>query len=307
MPTGFELRADTSIMEKDYCWGTFMSHINSFETTTRSERETRRLGFLLGTLAVPTEVIALTGDLGAGKTRFAQGFGRGLGVPADEVINSPTFTLINQYQGRLTCYHIDLYRLTTEAEAETLGLDDIFYADGVCLVEWADRIPTELPADRVEIELHHLGETERKITVRAIGSQFIAQVKQLKTLWLKEKIMNNPIRKLDAVPINPVESAEKTSIQVLISPDEAPNFAMRRFIMEPGGGMPKHMNAVEHEQFVLRGKARVGIGDDVFEVEANTALFIPAGTPHWYQVLSDEPYEFLCLVPKKPDEVTILE
>ncbi len=293
-------------MEKDYLWVAVMPH-TQFEITTHSETETRRLGALLGTLAIAEEVIALTGDLGAGKTRFAQGFGAGLGVPADEVINSPTFTLINQYRGRLTCYHIDLYRLSSAAEAETLGLDDLFYADGVCLVEWADRIPADLPADRVEIDMHHLSETERKITVRAVGTRFAAQINQLQTLWTQEKIMSNPIRKLDAVPINPVESAEKTSIQVLIGPDEAPNFAMRRFIMEPGGGMPKHTNAVEHEQFVLRGRARVGIGDDVFEVEANTALFIPAGTPHWYQVLSDEPYEFLCLVPKKPDEVTILE
>ncbi len=119
--------------------------------------------------------------------------------------------------------------------------------------------------------------------------------------------MSQPIRKPDEMPVNPVTSARKTSIQVLISPDEAPNFAMRRFIMEPGGGMPKHTNAVEHEQFVLRGRARVGIGDDVFEVEANTALYIPAGTPHWYEALGDEPYEFLCLVPKLPDTVEILE
>lgn len=119
--------------------------------------------------------------------------------------------------------------------------------------------------------------------------------------------MSNAIRKLDDVAVKPVASARKTSIQVLISPEEAPNFAMRRFIMEPGGGMPKHTNAVEHEQFVLRGKARVGIGEDVFEVEANTVLYIPAGTPHWYEVLSEEPYEFLCLVPKLPDEVEILE
>ncbi len=279
----------------------------TFTIATHSENETRRLGFLLGTLAHPGDIIALRGDLGAGKTRFVQGFGRGLDIPADEVINSPTFTLVNQYQGRLTCYHIDLYRLSSAAEAGTLGLDDFFYNDGVSLVEWADRLGNNLPAEYIDIELQHLAEHIRRITVCAVGNNHIAQVKQLQQLWTQEKLMANPIRKLDAAPITPVKSAEKTSIQILISPEEAPNFAMRRFIMEPGGGMPKHTNAVEHEQFVLRGRARVGIGDDVFEVEANATLFIPAGTPHWYQVLSNEPYEFLCLVPNLPDEVEILE
>ncbi|MEW5959064.1 MAG: cupin domain-containing protein, partial [Chloroflexota bacterium] len=92
-----------------------------------------------------------------------------------------------------------------------------------------------------------------------------------------------------------------------ISADEAPNFAMRRFIMEPGGGMPNHTNLVEHEQFVLRGQARIGIGAEVFEVHAADVVFIPAGVPHWYQNIGAEPFEFLCLVPNKPDTVEILE
>jgi quercetin dioxygenase-like cupin family protein len=115
------------------------------------------------------------------------------------------------------------------------------------------------------------------------------------------------VKHLTDVPIETVNAGEGVTFQVLISSDEAPNFAMRRFIMEPGGGMPNHTNAVEHEQFVLRGHARIGIGDAVFEVNATDIVFIPAGVPHWYQNIGDEPFEFLCLVPNKPDTVEILE
>jgi quercetin dioxygenase-like cupin family protein len=108
-----------------------------------------------------------------------------------------------------------------------------------------------------------------------------------------------------------VESAEvtqgvKTIRQVLISAQEGPNFAMRRFAMEPGGGMPRHTNTVEHEQYVLGGKARVGIGGEVFEVKKGDVVFIPENVPHWYQNIGDETFEFLCIVPNKPDTTTVL-
>lgn len=120
--------------------------------------------------------------------------------------------------------------------------------------------------------------------------------------------MSEPIhRQADAVRAEAVGAGTGTVRQVLIGPDEAPNFALRRFIMQPGGGMPAHTNRVEHEQFVLRGQARVGIGDDVIEVSAGDVLFIPAGVPHWYEAGGDEPFEFLCAVPNAPDEITILD
>jgi len=100
-----------------------------------------------------------------------------------------------------------------------------------------------------------------------------------------------------------VGAGQGTTRQVL---DEGPNFALRRFIMEPGGGMPRHTNTVEHEQYVLRGRARIGIGEDVIEVSADDVVFIPAGTPHWYQALGDEPFEFLCVVPNAPDLIEVL-
>ena len=109
------------------------------------------------------------------------------------------------------------------------------------------------------------------------------------------------------VPVEPVGAGTGTVRQVLIGPDEGPNFAMRRFIMEPGGGMPKHTNTVEHEQYVLRGNARVGIGDQTFEVKRDDVVFIPAGVPHWYESLGPEAFEFLCVVPNGPDEIRLVE
>ena len=138
------------------------------------------MGAKLGKLVKAGQIIALLGDLCAGKTRPAQGFGAGLGVPADEVINSPTFTLINEYQGRLPFYHVDLYRLSKAVEAETLGLDDYFYGEGVTLIEWANRLGNSLPPERLEIELHHLSETKRRITIRACGPEHTELLKQFK-------------------------------------------------------------------------------------------------------------------------------
>ena len=109
------------------------------------------------------------------------------------------------------------------------------------------------------------------------------------------------------VMLEPVQTGKGTQRQVLIGPDEAPNFALRRFVMEPGGGMPKHTNTVEHEQYVLAGRAQIGIGDDVVHVEPGSVIYIPAGTPHWYAVEGDERFEFLCVVPNGPDHIEIID
>lgn len=105
---------------------------------------------------------------------------------------------------------------------------------------------------------------------------------------------------------NEVKAGTDARSQVLIGPDDgAPHFAMRRFRMETGGGMPLHRNAVEHEQFVLCGRARVRVGDRAYEVGPNDVLLIPAGVPHNYQVI-EGPFEFLCMVPNLPDRIEIL-
>jgi len=103
-----------------------------------------------------------------------------------------------------------------------------------------------------------------------------------------------------------VKAGTATSRQVLISSDEGPNFALRRFIMQPGGGMPRHTNTVEHEQYVLQGRARVGIDDEVFEVQRDDVVYIPAGAPHWYEAIGEEPFVFLCAVPNAVDKIEVL-
>lgn len=115
------------------------------------------------------------------------------------------------------------------------------------------------------------------------------------------------VRSAGEVTPEPVSAGTGTQRRVLISPDESANFALRKFTMEPGGGMPKHTNTVEHEQYVLRGRARIGLGDEIVEVKEGDVLYIPAGLPHWYEAQGDEPFEFLCVVPNKPDKIEIIE
>lgn len=115
------------------------------------------------------------------------------------------------------------------------------------------------------------------------------------------------IKHIGDVPAERVDAGTGASRQVLIGANEAPNFAMRRFIMEPGGGMPAHTNTVEHEQYVLRGRARVGVGHETFDVEEGSVLYIPAGTPHWYRVEGDSPFEFICVVPNQPDRIELID
>ena len=104
-----------------------------------------------------------------------------------------------------------------------------------------------------------------------------------------------------------IKAGTATQMQLLLgSGDGAPNFAMRRFIMGPGGGMPRHTNTVEHQQWVLRGRARIGLGDEVHEVGPEDVLYIPAGVPHYYAVI-EAPFEFLCMVPDAPDEIRIVD
>ena len=104
-----------------------------------------------------------------------------------------------------------------------------------------------------------------------------------------------------------VAAGTATEMQVLLGPEDgAPHFAVRRFIMGEGGGMPRHTNTVEHEQFVLRGRAVVTIGEATHQVGPQDVLYIPAGVPHDYNVL-EAPFEFLCVVPNAPDQVRLTE
>jgi len=114
------------------------------------------------------------------------------------------------------------------------------------------------------------------------------------------------VKRVESTDRQPVTAGSRTEMQVLLGPEDGvPNFNLRRFIMGEGGGMPRHRNLVEHEQYVLRGRARVGIGDEVHEVSADHVLFIPAGVPHYYEVL-EAPFEFLCVVPRSDDRIEVL-
>jgi tRNA threonylcarbamoyladenosine biosynthesis protein TsaE len=146
---------------------------------SRNPEETASLAQMLAGRAEPGTVIALDGDLGAGKTTFSQHFAKALGVK--ETVNSPTFTLIKEYEGsRMPFYHMDVYRISVE-EADELGLDEYFYGEGVTLVEWASQIAELLPADRLHIRIEYAGGTERIFRVAAHGSpygQWCADLKQ---------------------------------------------------------------------------------------------------------------------------------
>ena len=104
-----------------------------------------------------------------------------------------------------------------------------------------------------------------------------------------------------------VAAGKDTTIQVLISSQEGPNFALRKFSMQKGGGMPRHTNAVEHEQYVLRGVATITIGEETHHVKTGDVVFIPEGAIHSYENTGEEPFEFLCIVPNKEDTIAIVD
>jgi quercetin dioxygenase-like cupin family protein len=113
-------------------------------------------------------------------------------------------------------------------------------------------------------------------------------------------------KQIDAIEATPQKAGQGVRMKMLLSPDEAPHFAMRNFTIDAGGHMPLHTNTVEHEQYVISGRARVIIGDRTIEAGAGDVLLIPAGVPHSYETLGDEAYSFLCLIPKGEDKIELL-
>ena len=130
---------------------------------TESEEETIALGESLAAELPPKAVVLLIGNLGAGKTTIAKGIVKGLGAAQPAEVSSPTFTLIHEYSSAV--YHIDLYRLDTPAQVATLGLEEIFDRQAVVLIEWGEKFPELMPADRIEIQLRATGENLREIKV----------------------------------------------------------------------------------------------------------------------------------------------
>jgi len=153
---------------------------DNWQLTSDGEAATRALGRLFGRTAVPGDALFLTGELGAGKTCFARGVAEGLEVPAAVPVTSPSYTLLNLYQGRLALHHFDLYRLGDPDELLQIGFDDCLYGRGVTLVEWLDRFP-ELQPDGVYVRLSYgKGEQQRHLTFRARGGPAAAWLQRAK-------------------------------------------------------------------------------------------------------------------------------
>ncbi len=146
---------------------------------TRNEAETRALGEKLGSMLGPGDFVALYGDLGAGKTRFAQGVARGVGVDPNVYITSPTYTILNEYNGNYPFYHFDLYRLGGDADIAELGFDEYFHGGGVCLVEWADRLSSGLPEQYLKVYFCLEAENYRRIEFAWSGDRYSEMVRKL--------------------------------------------------------------------------------------------------------------------------------
>lgn len=116
-----------------------------------------------------------------------------------------------------------------------------------------------------------------------------------------------PVKHTTDVEAKNVAAGKVTTIQVLISSQEGPNFALRKFSMQKGGGMPRHTNTVEHEQYVLCGEAKITIGEETHHVKTGDVVLIPEGVVHSYENTGEEPFEFLCIIPNKEDKITIVE
>src|SRR5207245_6921154 len=136
------------------------------EFTTKSAEETIALGQELASILTPPKLVLLRRDLGAGKTTLIKGIAAGFQAASEEDVTSPTFTLVHEYRGpRATLYHIDLYRVDTPRELETLGLDDLFAENSILLIEWGEKFARFVRDRDVEITLERVGENDRKIQV----------------------------------------------------------------------------------------------------------------------------------------------
>lgn len=149
--------------------------MKTFTFRTYHSDETERLGERLAKQLKAGDVITLEGDLGAGKTTFTKGIARGLGV--QRVVNSPTFTIIKEYEGHLPLYHMDVYRL--EDQDEDLGFDEYFYGDGVTVVEWAQFIQEMLPEENLTITIKHVKEDEREFIFIPNGKRYVRICEEL--------------------------------------------------------------------------------------------------------------------------------
>jgi len=146
---------------------------------TQSPAETQAMAAAFAALCAPDDVLGLAGTLGSGKTCFVKGLARGLGVPDDRAVISPSFVLLRRYAGRLTLYHFDAYRLRDAAEMEEIGCAEVFASGGVSVVEWADHVAECLPPERFGLSIIVTGATARDFTLEAFGAGPSARLESL--------------------------------------------------------------------------------------------------------------------------------
>jgi tRNA threonylcarbamoyladenosine biosynthesis protein TsaE len=158
----------------------------SWSVASRSARQTRAWGKRLGKLLRGGEIVGLTGELGAGKTCFVRGMAEGLEVDSRVWIRSPTFTLINEYLGRLPVFHIDLYRIGSREELEGLNLREYLYSEGVSAIEWFEHMPEGEVDECLEIAIAHAAGGGRELTFTARGERYEKIIDDLKNRASKE-------------------------------------------------------------------------------------------------------------------------
>jgi tRNA threonylcarbamoyladenosine biosynthesis protein TsaE len=159
--------------------------MGAWRAVSHSQSQTKSWGKKLAPLLEAGDIIGLHGELGTGKTCFARGVAEGLGVSENAWIRSPTFTLINEYHGRLPIYHIDLYRVSGRAEQESLDLREYLYGDGVCLVEWFEYLEAEEVKEFLEVNLAHAGVNRRRVTFAAHGERYERMLQTLEVQVFK--------------------------------------------------------------------------------------------------------------------------
>jgi len=161
---------------------------------TRSASETALIGKSLGNRLLRGDVVALVGQLGAGKTQFIKGLASGVGIVNSPYISSPSFTLINEYPEEIPFYHIDLFRLGREQEAEELGLEDYFRGRGITAIEWADKIPSLLPEELLFISIAYVDRNIRSLEIAGKGKRYEGLVNQVQGLELKARSRQSSVQ-----------------------------------------------------------------------------------------------------------------
>lgn len=147
---------------------------------SNSPQETENYGEAIGSLLTEGNVVCLSGELGVGKTEFVKGLAKGLGIV--DYITSPTFTIVNEYQGRQKLYHFDVYRVNDIDELENIGFDEYIYGEGICVIEWAELIENILPKEKLWVEIKKdlsKNEDYREINLKAFGEQYISIINNI--------------------------------------------------------------------------------------------------------------------------------